>query len=141
MNLQTFQVQSQSVFPTQSAMAVSPLTNVVTSPTQSAAVPHPASLATVFKEMMDAAEMNKTIVTTMDEIEAEYKHRQAALIRPTSPLLSYTSPRSQVLSDATVIVAQTELQLAKLKMAALEAKAEQSESEMSSIKTLTQSMV
>ena len=39
-------------------MAVSPLANVVTSPTQSAAVPHPASLATIFKEMMDAAEPN-----------------------------------------------------------------------------------
>ena len=62
MGPQTFQVQSQSVSPAQSVMAVSPLTNVVTSPAQSAAAPHPASLATVFKEMMDAAEMNQTIV-------------------------------------------------------------------------------
>ena len=77
----------------------------------------------------------------MDEIEAEYKHRQAALIRPASPLLSHTPPRSPVLSNATVKVAQAELQSAKSKMAALEAKAEQSKLEMSSIKTLMQSMV
>ena len=57
-------------------MAVSSLANEVTSPTQSVAAPHPASLAAVFKEMMDGAEMNQTIVPTMDEIEAEYKHRQ-----------------------------------------------------------------
>ena len=63
--------------------------------------------------MTDAAEMNQTIVSTMDKIEAEYKHRQAALIRPVSPLLSHTHPRSPVLSDAPVKVAQTELQLAK----------------------------
>ena len=42
-------------------MAVSPLTNVVISPTQSVAVPHPASLAAVFKEIMDAAEMNQLL--------------------------------------------------------------------------------
>ena len=81
----------------------------MTSPTQSTAVSDPASLATVFKEMMDAAEMNQTIVSTMEDIEAEYKHRQAALIRPASPLLSHTSPRSPVPSDATVKVAQAEL--------------------------------
>ena len=85
--------------------------------------------------------MNQPIVPTMDKMEAEYKHRQAALIRSASPVLSHTPPRSPVLSDATVKVAQAELQSAKLKMAALEAKAEQSELEMSSIKTLMQSMV
>ena len=90
---QTFYIQSQSVSPAQSVMAVSPLANVVTSPTQSVAAPQPASLATVFKEVMDAAEMNQTIVPTMDEIEAKYRHRQAALIRPASPLLSHTPPR------------------------------------------------
>ena len=83
MGPQTFQVQSQSLSLTQSVMAVSPLANIVTSPTQSAAAPHSASHATVFKEMMDTAEMSQTIASTMDEIEAEYKHRQAALIRPT----------------------------------------------------------
>ena len=77
----------------------------------------------------------------MDEIEAKYKYRQVALIRPVSPLLSHTPPRSPVLSNAKVKVAQAELQLAKSKMAAFEAKAEQSELEMSSIKTLMQSMV
>ena len=46
---QTFQVQSQSVSPAQSVMAVSPLANVM-SPTQSATGPHQASLATVFKK-------------------------------------------------------------------------------------------
>ena len=46
-----------------------------------------------------------------------------------------------MLSDATVKETQAELQLAKSKIAALEAKAEQSELEMSSIKTLMQSMV
>ena len=75
-------VQSQSVSPAQSVMAVPPLPNVVTSSTQSAAAPHLASLATVFKEMIDAAEMNQIIVPTMDKIEATYKHRQAALIIP-----------------------------------------------------------
>ena len=54
-------------------MAVSPSANVVTSPTQSAAAHCPASLATVFKEMIDAAEMNKTIVPTINKIEVEYK--------------------------------------------------------------------
>ena len=48
---QTFQVQSQSEFQAQSVMAVSPLANVVTSPIQSTAAPHPASIATVFREM------------------------------------------------------------------------------------------
>ena len=89
---QTFQVQGQSVSPAQSVMAVSSLANGVTSPTQSVAAPHPASLAAVFKEMMDAAEMNQTIVPTMDEIDAEYKHRQTVLIRPASLLLSPHSP-------------------------------------------------
>ena len=121
-------------------MAVSPLANVVTSPTQSVAVPHPTSLAAVFKHMMVAAELNQIIVPTMDDIEAEY-HRQAALIRPASPFLSHNPPGRPVLSDATVKVAKAELQLAKSKMAALEAKAEQSELEMSSIKTLMQGMV
>ena len=74
--------------------------------------------------MMDAAERNQAIDTTMDKIEVEYKHRQAVLIRPASPLLSHTPPRSPVLSHATVKVAQADLQLAKSKMAALEAKAE-----------------
>ena len=46
-----------------------------------------------------------------------------------------------MLSDATIKVTQTELQLAKSKMAALEAKAKQYEFKMSSIKTLMQSMV
>ena len=122
-------------------MAVSPLPNVVTSPTQSAAAPHPANLTTVFKEMMNAAETIKTIVPTMDEIESVYKHRWAALIRPASPLLSHPPSRSPVLSDATVNVAQPELQLAKSKMTAFEGKAEQSESEISSVKTLMQGMV
>ena len=76
-------------------MVVSPLGNVVTSATRSLAAPHPASLATVFKEMMDAAEMNQTIVPTMDEIEAEYKHRQAVQIRPASPILSHTPLEAQ----------------------------------------------
>ena len=77
----------------------------------------------------------------MDKIEAEYKHSQAVLIRPASSLLSHTPPRSPVLRDATEKLAQAELQLAKSKMAALEAKAEQSELEMSLIKTHMQSMV
>ena len=46
-----------------------------------------------------------------------------------------------MLSDATVKVAQAKLKSAKSKMAVLEAKTEQSELEMSSIKTLMQSMV
>ena len=52
--------------------------------------------------MMDVADMNKIIVLTMDEIEAEYKHRQAILMRPASPLLSHIPPRSPLFSDATV---------------------------------------
>ena len=134
-------VQDQSVSPVQSVTAVSPHANVVTSPIQSMAIPHPASLAAVFKEMMDAAQVNKTVVPTVDEIEAEYKHWQAALNRPASPRLSHTPPRGPVLSEAAVQVAQSELQSAKSKMAILEAKAEWSESEMSSIKTLMHSMV
>ena len=126
MGPQTSQVQSQSLSPVQCVMEVSTLADVGTSPIQSAAAPHPTSLAAVFKEMMDSAERNQTIVPTMDEIEAGYKHRQPALIRPASPLLSHTPPRSCMLSDATVKVAQAELQSAKSKMAALEAKAEQS---------------
>ena len=85
---QTSQVQSQSVSPAQSVMEVSPLADVLTSPSQSAAAPHSAGLAAVFKEMMDAAEMNQTAVPTMNKIESEYKNRHVALIRPTSPLLS-----------------------------------------------------
>ena len=65
---QTLQVQSQLVSPAESAMAVSPSANVVTSQTQPAATPHPASLAIVFKKMVDAAEMNKTIVSTNGQI-------------------------------------------------------------------------
>ena len=49
MDPQTSQVQSQSVSPAQSLLAVSPLANVVTSPTQSAAAPHPTNLAKVFQ--------------------------------------------------------------------------------------------
>ena len=41
---QTFQVQSPSVSPAESVMAVSPLPNVVTSPTQSTAAPTHISL-------------------------------------------------------------------------------------------------
>ena len=108
---QTFQGQSQSVSPAHSVMAVSSLANVVTSQTQSAAAPHPASLAAVFKEIIDAAETNKTIVPTVGEIEAKYKHRQAALIRPALLLLSHTFPRNLVLTDAIVKVGQAELQL------------------------------
>ena len=55
----------------QSVAAVSPLASMVTSPIQSMAMPHPASLAAVFKEMMDAAQVDGTIATTMDEIEAK----------------------------------------------------------------------
>ena len=68
-------MQTQGVSPVQSVMAVSPLVDVVTSPTQSEAPSHPASLSAVFKEMMDAAEMNQTIVPTMTKIKAEYEHR------------------------------------------------------------------
>ena len=111
------------------------------SPSQPTAVPHPVSLAAVFKEMMDAAQVDKTVAPTMDEIEAEYEHRWAALNRPASPRLSHTPPRGPVLSEAAVQVAQAELQSAKSKMAVLEARAEQSESEMSSLKTLMHSMM
>ena len=112
-------MQSQSVSSEQSVIALSPFANVVTPVTQSVAAPHPANLVKVFKEMMDAAEMNQTVVLTMDEIEAEYKHRQEALIRPASPLPSHTTTRSSVLSNSTVKAAQVELQLDKTKMAAL----------------------
>ena len=60
MGPQTFQIQSQSVSPAQNVKALSASANVVTSPTQSAAAPHLASFATVFKGMMDAAERNQT---------------------------------------------------------------------------------
>ena len=108
------------------------------SPSQSMAVPHLASLVAVFKEMMDTAQVDETIAPTMDEIEAEYEHRWAALDRPASPRPSHTPP---VLSEAAVQVAQAELQSAKSKMAVLEARAEWSESEMSSLKTLMCSMM
>ena len=123
----------------QSVAAVSPLASMVMSPIQSTAVPHPASLAAVFKEMMDAAQVDGTIAPTMDEIEAEYEHRWAALDRPASPRPSHTPSRGPVLSEAAVQVAQAELQSAKSKMAVLEARAEWSESEVSSLKTLIHS--
>ena len=125
----------------QSVAAVSPLASMVMSPIQSMAVPHPASLAAVFKEMMDAAQVDGTIAPTMDEIEAKYEHRWAALDRPASPRPSHTPPRGPVLSEAAVQVAQAELQSAKSKMAVLEARAEWSESEVSSLKTLMHSMM
>ena len=125
----------------QSVAAVLPLVSVVTYPSQSRAVPHPASLVAVFKEMMDAAQVDGTVAPTMDKIEAEYEHRQAALDRPASPRPSHTPPRSPVLSEAAVQVAQAELQSAKSKMAVLEARAKWSESEMSSHKTLMHSMM
>ena len=134
-------MKDQSVSPVQSVTAVSPQANVVTSPIQSMAIPHLASLVAVFKEMMDAAQVNKTVALTMDEIEAECKHRQAALNRPVSPRLSHTPPRGPVLSEAAVQVVQAELQSAKSKMAVLEARARQSESKMSSIRTLMHSMM
>ena len=114
---------------------------MVTSPIQSMTVPHPASLAAVFKEMMDPAQVDETVAPTMEEIEAEYECRQAALDRPASPRPSHTYPRGPVLSEAAVQVSQSELQSAKSKMAVLEARAEQSESEMSSLKTLMHSMM
>ena len=77
----------------QSVAAVSPLASMVMSPIQSMAVPHPASLAAVFKEMMDAAQVVGTIAPTMDKIEAEYEHRQVALHRPASPRPSHTHPQ------------------------------------------------
>ena len=125
----------------QSVAAVSPLSSMVTSLSQFMAVPHPASLAAVFKEMMDAAWVDGTVVSIMDEIEAEYEHRQAALDRPASPRPSHTPPRGPVLSEAAVQVAQAELQSAKSKIAVLEARAKWSESEMSSFKTLMCSMM
>ena len=99
----------------QSVAAVSPLASMVMSPIQSTAVPHPASLAAVFKGMMDAAQVDRTIAPTMDKIEAEYECKQAALHRPASPRPSHTSPRGPVLSEAAVQVAQAELQSAKSK--------------------------
>ena len=134
-------MQDQSVSPLQSVTAMSSQANMVTSPTQSMAIPHPASLVVVFKEMMDAAQVNKTVAPTMDGIAAEYKDRQAALNRPASPRLSHTPPRGLILSEAAVQVGQAELQSAKSKMAVLEARAGSSESEMSSIKTLVHSMM
>ena len=134
-------VQDQSVSPVQSVTAVSPHASMVTSPIQSMAMPHPASLAAVFKEMMDAAQVNETVAPTINEIEAEYECRQAALNRPASPRLSHTPPKGPVLSEAAVQVVQAELQSAKSKMAVLEARAEWSESEMSSTKTLMHSMM
>ena len=104
-------------------------------------MPHLASLVVVFKEMMDTAQDDKTVAPTMDEIAAEYELRWAALNRAAFPRLSHTPPRGPVLSEAAVQVAQAELQSAKSKMAVLEAKAEWSESEMSSIKTLMHSIM
>ena len=112
----------------QSVAAMSPLASMVMALIQSTAVPHPASLAAVFKEMMDAAQVNGNIAPTMDEIEAKYECRQAALDRPASPRPSHTPPRGPVLSEAAVQVAQAELQSAKSNMAVLEARAEWSES-------------
>ena len=134
-------VMSPAQSTVQSVAAVLPLASVVMSPSQSMAVPHLASLGTVFKEMMDAAQVDGTIAPTMDKIEAEYEHRQAALDRPASPRPSHTPPKGLVLSEAAVHVAQAELQSAKSKMAVLEARAEWSESEMSSLKTLLHSMM
>ena len=131
----------QSVSPVHSITAVLPHASVVTPTIQSTAMPQLASLEAVFKEMIDAAQVNETVALTMDEIEAEYEHRWAALNRPASPGLSHTHPRGQVLSEAAVQVAQSELQSAKSKVAVLEARYKQSESEMSSIKTLMHSMM
>ena len=114
---------------------------MVASPVQSMAMPHLASLVAVFKEMMDAAQVNKTVAPAIDEIEAEHECRQATLNRPASPRLSHTPPRGHILSEAALQVVQAELQSAKSKMAVLDARAEQSESEMSSIKTLMHSMM
>ena len=85
-------VQGQGVSPVPSVAAMLALASVVTSPIQSMAVPHLASLVAVFKEMMDAAQVDETVAPTMDEIEAEYEHRQAALDRPASPRPSHTPP-------------------------------------------------
>ena len=102
-------VRDQRVSPVPSMAAVSPLASVVTSPAQSTvqsvaevlplasvvmfpsqsmAVPHPGSLVAVFKEMMDVAQVDGTVAPTMDEIDAEYEHRWAALDRPASPGLA-----------------------------------------------------
>ena len=91
--------------------------------------------------MMDAAQVEGTIAPTMDEIEATYELGWTALDRPASPRPSHTPPRGPVLSEAAVQVAQAELQSAKSKMAVLEARAEWSESEVSSLKTLMHSMM
>ena len=135
-NPQVSPVQDQRVSPVPSVAAMLPLASVVMPPSQPTAVPHPANLAAVFKEMMEAAQVEKTVAPTMDEIETEYEHRQAA-----SPRLSHTPPRGPVLSEAAVQVAQAKLQSAKSKMALLEARAKWSESEMSSLKTLMHSMM
>ena len=63
---------------------------MVTSPVQSTTMPHLASLAVVFKEMIDVAQVNEIVAPTVDEIEAEYEHRWAALNRPASPRPSHT---------------------------------------------------
>ena len=60
-------VQDQSVSPVQRVTAVSPQANTVTSPIQSMAIPHLDSLVAVFKEMMDTAQVNKTVSPTMDD--------------------------------------------------------------------------
>ena len=77
----------------QSVATMSPLASMVTSPIQSTAVLHPASFAAVFKEMMDAAQVDGTIAPTMDEIEAEYEHRWAAQDRPASSRPSHIPPK------------------------------------------------
>ena len=59
----------------QHVAAVSLLACMMMSHCQSTAVPHLASLVVIFKEMMDAAQVDKTVAPTMDEIEAEYEHR------------------------------------------------------------------
>ena len=125
----------------QSVAAVSTLSSVVMSPIQSTAAPHSASLVAVFNKMMDAAQVDETVASTMDEIEAEYEHRWAALDRPASPRPSHTPSRGPVLSEAAVQVAQAELQSAKSKMAVLEARTKLSESEMPSLKSLMHSMM
>ena len=65
--------------------------------------------------------MNQTIVPTMDEIEAEYKNRQAALIRPASQPLSHTPPRSPVkVAQAELILARSKWLLWKPKLSSLD---------------------
>ena len=95
-------VQDQRVSPVPSVATMLPLASMVMSPSQPTAVPHLASLVAVFKGMMDVAQVDKTVAPAMDEIEAEYEHRQAALNRPASPRLSHISPRGPVLSEAAV---------------------------------------